>query len=269
MAEVLLATAGPGTWIVPAGVTSIQVECWGGGGSGAYRSTSGVASGGGGGGYSLTNAIAVTPGQTVHYSIGAGGAAASGSNINGNDGGQTWLNVSANTAPASTMEGCLAVHGRRGQQASSVSGQSGIINSGMIGNVTRTSTNSPGAQDPPSASGGGGGQGSDGFSGSGVGGSSTNPEAQGGRSGVAGSGLERLGGAGGQNGVSDVKGGSGGGGTVGAPLGHGGDGGFPGGGGSGGVTPATRSGAGGGGQIRITYTAALTAAARRVAVVMM
>jgi hypothetical protein len=35
------------------------------------------------------------------------------------------------------------------------------------------------------------------------------------------------------------------------------------------VTPATASGAGGDGQIRITYTAAPTATARRVAVVMM
>lgn len=63
-----------GNFVVPAGVTQVEVELWGGG-SGSYASTAGVASGGGsGGGYARKLVTGLTPGQTVAVTVGAGGA---------------------------------------------------------------------------------------------------------------------------------------------------------------------------------------------------
>lgn len=75
------------TWIVPAGITSILVECWGGGGGGS------TATGGNGGGY-IISLIAVTPGQTVSMTIGAGGAKGSVS-VNGITGGTSTVEVNS------------------------------------------------------------------------------------------------------------------------------------------------------------------------------
>jgi hypothetical protein len=66
-----------GSFIVPAGVTQVEVEVWGGG-SGSYASTSGVSSGcasggGSGGGYARKRITGLTPGQSVAVVVGAGG----------------------------------------------------------------------------------------------------------------------------------------------------------------------------------------------------
>ncbi|HRO17631.1 MAG TPA: hypothetical protein PLU07_05560, partial [Ferruginibacter sp.] len=45
-------TTGNQTFVVPAGVTQITVECWGGGGRGGSRTSNGYGGGGGGGAYS-------------------------------------------------------------------------------------------------------------------------------------------------------------------------------------------------------------------------
>ncbi|TAE23668.1 MAG: hypothetical protein EAZ91_21725 [Cytophagales bacterium] len=67
------------SWIVPAGVTRIMAEVWGGGSGGpiyAYSNNSELlANGGGAGGYAR-GFIAVTPGQTLTLTVGAGGRAA-------------------------------------------------------------------------------------------------------------------------------------------------------------------------------------------------
>lgn len=66
-------TAGAHTWVVPAGVTSMDIEVIGagGGGSGSYNTQGGNA--GGGGGYFYRANIAVAPGQSYSMSVGAGG----------------------------------------------------------------------------------------------------------------------------------------------------------------------------------------------------
>src|ERR1035441_2608639 len=51
------------TWTAPAGVTSVQVECWGPGGNGGGQSYSYSAGGGGGGAYAKVYSFAVTAGQ--------------------------------------------------------------------------------------------------------------------------------------------------------------------------------------------------------------
>jgi hypothetical protein len=69
------------TWTVPAGVTRIMVECWGGGGGGQraiglnanplFNNLSGI--GGGAGGYA-SRSISVTPGQVLSIIVGSGGS---------------------------------------------------------------------------------------------------------------------------------------------------------------------------------------------------
>ncbi|MGX7707967.1 glycine-rich domain-containing protein [Methylobacterium sp. Gmos1] len=68
-------TAGNGTWTVPDRVTWIYVELVGGGGGG-HGGAGGVTWSGGGGGSGGYSArwINVTPGQTISYAVGAGGA---------------------------------------------------------------------------------------------------------------------------------------------------------------------------------------------------
>ncbi len=59
---------------VPAGVTAVEVEVWGGG-SGSYASATSYPSGGGaGGGYARRRIAGLTPGQVVPVTVGAGGA---------------------------------------------------------------------------------------------------------------------------------------------------------------------------------------------------
>ena len=59
------------TYVVPAGVTSITVEAYGGGGRGASRTTNGAGGGGGGGGY-CRKVFSVSPGDVISFSIGQG-----------------------------------------------------------------------------------------------------------------------------------------------------------------------------------------------------
>lgn len=64
-----------GNFVVPAGVTQLEVELWGGG-AGSYASVSGIPSGGAaGGGYVRKRVIGLEPGQSIAVAIGAGGAA--------------------------------------------------------------------------------------------------------------------------------------------------------------------------------------------------
>ena len=62
----MVLTYGSGTWTVPAGVTEVMVELWGGGSGGSINC------GGSSGGYART-VQTVTPGYGIAYSIGTGG----------------------------------------------------------------------------------------------------------------------------------------------------------------------------------------------------
>lgn len=112
---VTLDTAGSGTWTVPSGITSLLVTTIGGGGSGARASakdpwTSG--GGGGGAGGATTVTMAVTPGQTISYTVGAGGAAVTASSAGGNIGNNG----------GDTTFGNLSVTGGQGGQISQLNG---------------------------------------------------------------------------------------------------------------------------------------------------
>lgn len=62
-----------GTYVVPANVTQVEVELWGGG-AGSYASYNAIPSGGGaGGGYGRKRVANLTPGQTIAVTVGVGG----------------------------------------------------------------------------------------------------------------------------------------------------------------------------------------------------
>jgi hypothetical protein len=117
-------------WVVPAGVTSIKVECFGGAneytqtilGTGNYPIAKHV-----GGSYSQTSVLSVTPGNTIYM----------GHQFSGGD---CWLNKNSNTVPTSTAEGCLAVGGSTAA-ASQVAANIGDIKyAGGDGVVTTSNT---------------------------------------------------------------------------------------------------------------------------------
>jgi hypothetical protein len=55
---------GTNNWQAPTDVTSIQIECWGPGGSSRHMS------GGGGGAYAKTNSVTVVPGNVYQFYVG-------------------------------------------------------------------------------------------------------------------------------------------------------------------------------------------------------
>ena len=64
-----------GTFIVPAGVTALDVKIWGaGGGAGGMGYNTEAGGGGGGGGYTMLATLVVTPGEEITVTVGAGGA---------------------------------------------------------------------------------------------------------------------------------------------------------------------------------------------------
>ena len=105
--------AGTGAFTVPCGVTSITIECWGGGG-------------GGGGAYARYNSIAVTPGVSYNYTVGAGGAGGASGAVTtaaANDGKASQIIIGATTYSASG--------GTRGTRAASgAGGAGGVVSAG-------------------------------------------------------------------------------------------------------------------------------------------
>jgi len=87
------------SWTAPPGVSSIQIECIGGGGGAAGLPFGPSATAGaGGGGYARRNAMAVTAGMAYTYAIGAGGTGSSGST--GGTGGTTTFTGDAQSCTA-------------------------------------------------------------------------------------------------------------------------------------------------------------------------
>ena len=151
-----------GTFTVPAGVTSIQVEAWGAGGAGggAQNGNTTAGSGGGGGGYALLSNITVTPFQSIPYTVGGGGNGSS--DTNGTAGGNsTILTINALGGGGGARRGGAA---------------------GAFGSATGGSTNTNGTAGTVSGAGGAGGNGGAGgaVATNGTGGSGTIPGGGGG-----------------------------------------------------------------------------------------
>ena len=133
----------PGTtasFTVPAGVTSLAIECWGAGGSGGGSNlphsgaNAGAGGGGGGGAYSKKNTLAVSPGDVISYRVGAGGAAITqpASNVansaNGNAGGDSWFK---STADVLAKGGSAGAYGPGTSFTGGVGGNGGAAASGV------------------------------------------------------------------------------------------------------------------------------------------
>lgn len=73
--------AASGSWLCPAGITSVDVECWGAGGGGQANT-----GGGGGGAYAKKNTITVTPGNSYTVTVGTGASNTNGGDSKFNDG---------------------------------------------------------------------------------------------------------------------------------------------------------------------------------------
>ncbi len=130
------------TFTVPAGVTSVTVEAWGGGGKGGSRTSGSNGYGGGGGGAYARKLVAVVPLTTYTVTVGTG------SNSNATDGNDSWfinnttiLAKGGGTVPNNTQAGAA--------------GGAGLVPGGSIGDVAFAGGN--GANGVTAISGGGGG----------------------------------------------------------------------------------------------------------------
>jgi len=175
-----------GTFTVPAGITSIKVEAWGGGAGGSTGY-----GGGGGGAFAGSNTLTVTAGATYTVTVGNGGAA---------------LNDGTNSSFGTLIVAAGGGTGGAGNTGGTVAGSTGAIRFAG-GNGANGSSN-----------GGGGGGGSAGAGGAGGNGTNTggNTGGTGGLAGIAGTGTAGAAGGNGGNsgnnpvGAGNVPGGGGG-----------------------------------------------------------
>lgn len=245
-------SSGSSSFVVPSNFlgSSMLIAVGAGGGGVKSNSASYAGGAGGGGGYSALYNPVLSSGTTVYFSVGAGGAGATTSGSGGN-GGSSWMNVVANSSPASISQGVLA-NGGRGASGLTAAGLGGST-SGAIGNDVFAG----GAGGAGTASGTGGAAGgsassytaySTGFSGAR---STTNAGGGAGGGGVLAGGSISTSTNGGAGGQGLVAGTGGTGGTRGAPPTAGGNGTNGGGGGGGGAVSsgANTGGRGGDGSV--------------------
>ncbi len=243
-------TPGADTYTVPAGVTSIIVECIGSGSGGSAA----FAKGGGGGGWAQKT-LAVTPGAVWNVFVGAGGLGTI--DITQNSGQDSWFSSGGSGSAV-----CLAIGGF-GNEGGGHVGSPGVGDFTTKGgtsawNGALNGNNGGGGAGGPNGDGAGGGEGlfGGGGGGGGGGGSGGGSHGQDGSGAVGGAGGNNfLGTGGGALGQPGVEGGGGGGWTFSAPgtARQGGDGidmaaGACGAGGGGGAVRNSPAGGGDGGQ---------------------
>ncbi|MFA5934223.1 MAG: glycine-rich domain-containing protein, partial [Candidatus Paceibacterota bacterium] len=230
-------TGGSGSWVAPAGVTSVTAEVWGAGGAGAGETANndGGESGGGGGAYSKKLNITVVPGNSYAVTIGAAGVGSTGA---GTAGGDSWFcNATTNCATIAGTSVQSGAKGGGGGSANTSHGVGGASASGFGDTKFSGGNGGDGVSGNENIGSGGGG---------GAGGSTAN-------GGVGGNGS--AGPTAGAAGVGNDGGGNGGAGR--STGGTGNNGSTPGGGGGGTFinNNTNRSGgAGASGQVTLTYT---------------
>jgi hypothetical protein len=194
--QVILTTPGEGSWIVPAGVTSITVEAWGAGGAGGNGRITGRNSraGGGGGGAYTKSTLTVSPSNPISYVIGSGAVSSTSRNttfsntitaIGGTNGTAAGSNASGGAGGTGTNNGGAGAAGvdataGGGGGGGGSGGNGGNASSGTAGSggVSVAGENTPGGNggDGSSTSGnngitpGGGGAGGNGNNAGGAGG---------------------------------------------------------------------------------------------------
>lgn len=153
-----------GTWTVPAGVTIVKVECWGGGGAGGGANgsapTNRAGGGGAGGAYTLVNTISVSPGQIISVTVGAGGIG----NYSNDNGGNPGNGGNGGTSVFNSIIPVSAIGGEGGKEGFSgdATGAGGVTTTGGTFNGGAGASGSTASN----YSGGGGGGAGNGSSGS-------------------------------------------------------------------------------------------------------
>ncbi len=154
-----------GLWTCPVNVTSVQVECWGGGGAGGsgYKATANAFAGGGAGGaYASSIAVPVIPGTDYVVTVGTGGVSLTTPDLATAVGGETSFSFGATTH-------CLAKGGGGGQTIINLgtSGRAGLAglgsSLGCVGDTVFAGGSGyagQGSSGSPTVSSGGGGGGS-------------------------------------------------------------------------------------------------------------
>ncbi len=134
------------TFIVPAGVTSVIVECWGGGAAG---SNAGIASGGGGGGaYTKGTLTGLTPGNSLTIIVGAGGT------VSATQATTDGKNSSVSTIVANG--GKTVVNNRNGGAGGAASAITGAVTVSYAGGAGGNGRSSSGGGNNEAGGGGGG-----------------------------------------------------------------------------------------------------------------
>lgn len=133
--SITFTSSGTYEWTVPAGVTQITVEAWGGGGAGGSGSSAGpnrASGGGGGGGAYNVGTFTVTTGQKISIIVGTGGSNASGATRNGE--GSSVLTLYANGGNAGeSSRGNSPGEGGVGGTAGTYSGGNGANGTNVYG----------------------------------------------------------------------------------------------------------------------------------------
>jgi hypothetical protein len=194
-------TASPGSllsWTVPYdwNNNNNSVETIGAGGSGSTAAQGWQSSGGGGGAWNKQTNVLLTPGTSVNYEIGTGGASVTTSvsaHIAGNAGGDTWFcNSTSNCASISGTAVKVGSKGGSGGPNDGSSGAGGVGSSGVGGSNNNGGASGTSGAFSGSSSGGGGAGGS-----KGAGNASNNVVSQ--QSSSGGAGDNGSGGSGGTN----------------------------------------------------------------------
>ena len=121
----ILTTPGAGVWVVPAGVTQIEVQMWGGGGGSGRSFVFGAISGcGGSGGFARAVFTGLTPLANLNYFVGGGGGS-------GAAGAKTWFD----NLGTSLQTILFANGGGFGAQSAAPSGGAGGTAGGTAANI--------------------------------------------------------------------------------------------------------------------------------------
>jgi len=158
--------SGTYSWTVPCDVTSIDVEAWGAGGAGGGDNLNGTRGAGGGGGAYASATLAVTPGQIISFTVGAGGNGGTGSGTAGTD--STILALTAGGGEGGLVSSSTIANGGTATGGTTnTNGQNGTGGAGGSGN------GGDGATSPGSGGAGASGNGNPGTAIGGAGGGGT------------------------------------------------------------------------------------------------
>lgn len=237
-------TVGADTFVVPAGVTTITMKCWGAGGGGGGGGSSVAGAVGGGGGFAAGD-VTVTPGETLNLFVGGGGGlgGTGGAAEGGGGGGETSI------VRATGLVDLMIAGAGGGGGGGDNSGGAAAAGRGGAGGAA---TGETGVGSGTSTGGGGGTTSAGGAAGTG------NESGSAGSASAGGNGGDDDGTAGGTGNGGTGGGGEGGNSSAGFGAGGGGGHGRFGGGGGGSAQASVGSGTGGGGGSNLVTGASTT-----------